>query len=63
MHMHLHLKDCCLDYGSVYGFWCFAYERYNGILGAYQTNKKFIETQLMKQFFKSADYQQLENTF
>ena len=50
MHMHLHLKDCCLDYGSVYEFLCFAYKRYNGILGAYQTNKKFIETQLMKQF-------------
>ena len=50
MHMHLHLKDRCLDYRSVYGFWCFAYEHYNGILGAYQTNKKFIESQLMKQF-------------
>ena len=29
MHMHLHLRDCLLDYGPVYAFWCFAFERYN----------------------------------
>lgn len=37
MHMHTHLLECCNDYGSVYGFWCFAFERYNGILRSYQT--------------------------
>ena len=42
MHMHLHLKDCCLDYGLVYGFWCFAYECYNSILGTYQTNDETV---------------------
>ena len=50
MHMHLHLQECCSDYGSVYGFWCFAFERCNGILGSYQTNKRNIELQLMKKF-------------
>ena len=30
MHMHLHLKECLLDYGPLYGFWCFPFERLNG---------------------------------
>lgn len=50
MHMHLHLKDCVLDYGPVYSFWLFAFERYNGILGSYQTNNRLIEVQLMRKF-------------
>ena len=50
MHLHLHLKDCLLDFGPPHGFWCFAFERFNGILGSYHTNKKAIECQLMKKF-------------
>jgi len=30
MHMHLHLKECLLDYGPLYSFWCFPFERLNG---------------------------------
>jgi len=30
MHMHLHLKDCLLDYGPLYSFWCFPFKRLNG---------------------------------
>lgn len=51
MHMHLHLKDCVFDYGSVYSFWCFAFERFNGILGSYHTNNQRIEPQIMRKFF------------
>jgi len=29
-HMHIHLKDCILDYGPFYSFWCYSYERMNG---------------------------------
>lgn len=47
-HLHLHLKDCLLDYGPVYAFWCFAFKRYNGMLGAYPTNQRNIEVQIMK---------------
>ena len=50
MHMHLHLKDSIVDYGPVYAFWLFSYERYNGILGAVPTNNRAVETQLMKRF-------------
>ena len=32
MHLHGHLSECINDYGSIYGFWLFSYERYNGIL-------------------------------
>ena len=37
MHLHTHLFDCIEDFGPVYGFWCFSFERYNGILGGYRT--------------------------
>ena len=52
MHLHLHLNDCILDYGPVYIFWCFSFERFNGILRSYYTNKHNIETQFMKKFLQ-----------
>ena len=50
MHLHCHLKECILDFGPVYGFWLFSFERYNGILGGYHTNQKSIEIQVMRRF-------------
>lgn len=50
MHLHLHLKECIYDYGPVYSWWCFAFERYNGMLGSYYTNKRNIEAQIMNKF-------------
>lgn len=50
LHLHLHLKNCMLDYGPVYSFWLFAFEHFDGILGAYSTNKKNIEVQIMRVF-------------
>lgn len=50
MHMHCHLREVLLDYGPVYSFWCFSYERYNGILGNQPSNNKEIESQLMQRF-------------
>ena len=32
MHVHCHLKEVLLDYGPVYGFWLFSFERMNGVL-------------------------------
>ena len=52
MHLHLHLKDCLLDYGPVHAFWCYAFERFNGVLGSYHTNSQSIETQLMRKFIR-----------
>lgn len=42
LHLHLHLKECLQDYGPVYGFWCFPFERYDGILGSFHTNQKAV---------------------
>ena len=50
MHLHCHLKECVEDYGPVYSFWCFAFERYNGVLGSIATNNRSIEIQLMRKF-------------
>ena len=52
MHLHFHLNDCIFDYGPAYSFWCFSFERFNGILGSYYTNKHNIETQFMKKFLQ-----------
>jgi hypothetical protein len=29
----LHITECCRDYGPLYAFWCYSFERMNGILG------------------------------
>ena len=52
MHLHGHLAD----YGPVYAFWCFAFERLNGILGSYHLNNHHISAQFMQQFLDSNIY-------
>ena len=42
MHLHGHLKECILDFGPVYTFWLFSFERLNGVLGFYHTNRHDI---------------------
>ena len=50
MPLHCHLKDCVINYGPPHAFWCFAFERYNGILGSVHTNSKSIKLQLLRKF-------------
>lgn len=50
MHLHCHLAECMMDYGPLHSFWCFAFERYNGILGSMPNNNRSIESQLMQRF-------------
>ena len=53
MHLDGHLKECMLlDYGPVYSFWLFSFERYNGLLGSPSTNRRKIELQFMKRFVR-----------
>jgi hypothetical protein len=33
LHLSLHLAECSFDYGPLYTFWCFSFERMNGVLG------------------------------
>ena len=55
MHLHGHLKDVILDYGPIQEFWCYSFERFNGILGNQPTNNWAIEPQLLKQFLLDND--------
>ena len=50
MHLHMHLKECVLNFGPIYSFWLFSFERYNGMLGNLPNNKKNIEPQIMRRF-------------
>lgn len=50
MHLHCHLKDVLLGHGPSASFWCFSFERYNGIMGSTPTNKRSVELQLMRRF-------------
>ena len=52
MHLHMHLKDSFLNFGPIHAFWAFPFERHNGLLGAYHTNNKNIEEQIMLKFLK-----------
>ena len=55
MHLHLHLKQYLIDFGPSHSFWCFSFERFNGLLGSYSTNKKAIEVQVMRKFCTAQD--------
>ena len=56
LHLHGHIKECILDYGPVYSFWLFAFERLNGILGSYHTNCHDISLQLMRRFLSTTQH-------
>ena len=53
LHLHCHLKECLYDYGPVYSFWLFSFERLNGIMGSYPTNNRSVEVQLMNKHLRS----------
>ena len=50
MHMACHLKDCILDYGVLSAFWCFPFERMNGILEGMKKSWVSPEKQMFSQF-------------
>lgn len=35
LHLHGHIATCIRDYGPVYAFWCFGFEREYLFAGAY----------------------------
>lgn len=39
MHLHLHLKQAFEDFGPPHTTWYYPFECFNGVLGAYHTNK------------------------
>ncbi|OAD66766.1 hypothetical protein PHYBLDRAFT_152036 [Phycomyces blakesleeanus NRRL 1555(-)] len=55
MHLHLHLHDKICDFGPVYDYWLFGFERYNSLLKNNKTNRKDrFETTYMTKFTADA---------
>jgi len=50
LHMHCHLRECILDVGPIHSFWCFSFERYNGILEGMKRSWHAPELQLIHKF-------------
>ena len=46
MHLSCHLHQCLQDFGPSHTFWCFGFERMNGILGSLNTNSHLVEIEL-----------------
>ena len=44
----MHLCDSIRSFGSAPAFWLFGFKRLDSILGAYKTNRKNIEMQVMR---------------
>ena len=52
MHLACHIQQCLLDFGPMYSFWLFSFERYNGIMASVTTNYIGMEIQLMNKFLQ-----------
>lgn len=48
MHFQCHITECIVNLGSVYTFWLFSFERFNGFLGKFKTNGKDTEKIIMR---------------
>jgi hypothetical protein len=48
MHFACHVTESIQNLGSVYTFWLFAFERYNGFLGKFNSNGRNIEETMMQ---------------
>ena len=60
MHLHMHLKEIFKYFGPPHATWCYPFERFNGILGSYHTNKRDIETQIMKKFCQAQEIYKID---
>ena len=56
LHLHCHLKEYMEDFGPVYAFMLFIFERLNGTLGNYHTNSHDISLQLMRKYLNETEY-------
>ncbi|OAD66773.1 hypothetical protein PHYBLDRAFT_152043 [Phycomyces blakesleeanus NRRL 1555(-)] len=55
MHLHMHLRESMLNFGPVYAFWLYSFERYNGKLKNIKTNhRNGLEVTFMRVFLEKA---------
>ncbi|CAB4481191.1 unnamed protein product [Rhizophagus irregularis] len=70
IHLALHIPDCCHDYGFIYSFWLFPYERLNGYIGKIWSKQKLLslrtinkETETTRKVeIEEGDFEQRPNT-
>ncbi|GET58569.1 hypothetical protein GLOIN_2v1786147 [Rhizophagus irregularis DAOM 181602=DAOM 197198] len=62
LHLSLHLNKCCKDYGPLYSFWYFSFERMNGILGSLPNSRRKIEPEIMRFMMQSSQIERRFNT-
>lgn len=61
-HIVMHLEDYIRLYGPVYGWWAYAFERMNGILGRFNTNGHTggeVEATILRGWLKTIQLQDL----
>ena len=56
LHLHGHLCECLRDFGPIYAFWLFPFERLNGVLGSFHTNCHDIPLQLMRRYIRLHEF-------
>ena len=54
-HMALHIPDMIKDFGPPHSFWCFSFERMNGVLSGLPNSYQHIELELFTKFLKDVD--------
>jgi hypothetical protein len=65
-HWVTHIFDQILDYGLVYGFWMFMFERLNKVLKSYSTNNYAsgeLKTTFVHEFMRNTSLQHLVSIF
>lgn len=55
-HMSLHLPEMILDLGPPQSYWCFAYERLNGILAGTPNSNRNVETEVANRFAQEMSF-------
>lgn len=55
-HMCLHLPEIIIDLGPPHSFWCFAYERVNGVLIGTPNSGRSIEAELASRFLRDSAF-------
>ena len=51
-HMALHIPEMICDFGPPNAFWCFAYERLNGVLAGTPNSNRNVEVEVANRFFR-----------
>ena len=57
MHLHCRLYESVKQFGPVFAFWLFSFERFNGMLESFNTNgRENFEIQLMREFVVTSNF-------